>query len=197
MTVKLRPLPGKPWNNVCINPPVKTTKTAMMIFDTNCYSVPDYLVGKSLSIHSTPDTIKIYDGDKQAASHPRSFQRRMQIINPLHRSYCKLSVKAKMQRIHDVIKNLHPAISDLLVKNQACGEDPQKTAYEIFRLMKSYSRGMLISVSSECLNLRSPRLRTFLSYLRMEPAEAETVLPPNGEPCNISYELRVSEESDE
>ena len=117
---KLRPLPQKPWNNVFIHPPVNKTKTAMMIFDMNSYSVPDYLVGKSLSIHSTPDTVKIYDGNKQVASHPRSFQRRQQIINPLHRSYCKLSVKAKMQRIHAVIKDMNPAISDFLVKNEAC-----------------------------------------------------------------------------
>jgi len=194
---KLRPLPEKPWNNVCIHPPVKTTKTAMMIFDTNCYSVPDYLVGKSLSIHSTPDKVMIYDGAKQVASHPRSFDRRRQIINPLHRSYCKLSVKAKIQRIHEAIKNLHPAISDFLVKNQACGEDPRKTAYEIFRLLKSHSRGMLISVASECLKKKSPRLRTLLSYLHIEPAEAETVQPQNGELLNISYKPRGLEEYDE
>ncbi len=194
---KLRPLPEKPWNNVSIHPPVKTTKTAMMIFDTNCYSVPDYLVGKPLSIHSTPETIRIYDRDKQVASHPRSFQRHARIINPLHRNYCKLSAKAKMQRIHTVIKDMHPAISDFLVKNQAYGEDPQKTAYEIFRLMKSHSRGMIISAVSECLTLKSPRLRTLLSYLRMEPAQAETVQPQNGELLNISYEPRGLEEYDE
>jgi len=194
---KLRPLPQKPWNNVFIHPPVKTTKTAMMIFDTNSYSVPDYLVGKSLSIHSTPDTVKIYDGDKQVASHPRSFERRQQIINPLHRSYCKLSVKAKMQRIHAVITDLNPAISDFLVKNQACGEEPQKTAYEIFKLMNTHSRGMLISVASECIKKKSPRLRTFMSYLRMEPIEAETVLPQNGALLNISYKPRGLEEYDD
>jgi hypothetical protein len=176
---------------------VKTTKTAMMIFDTNSYSVPDYLVGKSLSIHSTPDAVKIYDGDKQVASHPRSFERRQQIINPLHRSYCKLSVKAKMQRIHAVITDLHPAISDFMAKNQVCGEEPQKTAYEIFKLMKTHSRGMLISVASECLKKKSPRLRTFMSYLRMEPIEAETVLPQNGALLNISYKPRGLEEYDD
>ena len=194
---KLRPLPEKPWNNVSVHPPVKTTKTALMIFDTNSYSVPDYLVGKSLSIHSTPDAVKIYDGNTQVASHPRSFQRRMQSINPLHRSYCKLSVKAKMQRIYEVIKNLNPAISEFLVKNQACGEDPQKTAYEIFMLMKSHSRGMLLSAASECLTRKSPRLRTFLSLLQREPAEAEEVLPQNGNLLDISYTPRGLEEYDE
>lgn len=194
---KLRPLPEKPWNNILIHPPVKTTKTAMMIFDTNSYSVPDYLVGKSLSIHSTPDTVMIYDGAKRVASHPRSFDRGRHIINPLHRSYGKLSIKAKMQRIHEVIKNLHPALSDFLAKNQACGEDPRKTAYEIFKLMKSHSRGMLISVASECLSKKSPRLRTFLSYLHMEFTEAEAVQPQKGELLNISYQPRGLEVYDE
>jgi transposase len=194
---KLRPLPENPWNNILIHPPVKTTKTALMIFDTNSYSVPDYLVGKSLSIHSTPETVMIYDGAKQIASHPRSFDRRRQIINPLHRSYGKLSLKAKIERIHDVIKALHPVISDFLVKNQICGEDPRKTAYEIFKLMKSHSRGMLISVVSECLKKKSPRLRTFLSYLHREFTEAETVHPQKGELLNISYQPRGLEVYDE
>jgi hypothetical protein len=194
---KLRPLPEKPWTNVLIHPPVKTTKTAMMVFDTNSYSVPDYLVGKSLSIHSTPDKVMIYDGAKQVASHPRSFDRRSSIINPLHRSFGKLSVKAKIERIHAVIKALHPTLSDFLDKNQACGEDPQKTAYEIFKLMKTHSRGMLVSVASECLNKKSPRLRMFLSYLHREPTEAETVQPQKSELLNISYQPRGLEEYDE
>jgi hypothetical protein len=194
---KLRALPEIPWNNVSIHPPVKTTKTAMMIFDTNSYSVPDYLVGKSLSIHSTPDTVLIYDGPKRVASHPRSFDRRRQIINPLHRNYGKLSAKAKIQRIHEAIKNLDPVISDFLANNEACGEDPQKTAYEIFKLMKSHSRAMLISVASECLNKKSPRLKTFLSYLHREPTEAETVQPQKGELLSISYKPRGLEEYDE
>jgi transposase len=193
----LRPLPEKPWNNVLIHPPDKTTKTAMMIFDTNSYSVPDYLVGKSLSIHATPDTVLIYEGANRVASHPRSFERGRQFINPLHRSYGKLSGKAKMERIHAVIKVLHPALSDFLTKNQACGEDPQKTAYEIFKLMKSHSRGMLTSVASECLSKKSPRLRTFLSYLDREPIEAVPVRPQKGELLSISYKPRGLEAYDD
>jgi transposase len=193
---KLRPLPEKLWSNILIHPPDRTTKTAMMVFDTNSYSVPDYLVGKSLSIHATPDTVMIYDGANRVASHPRSFERGRHFINPLHRSYGKLSGKAKMERIHAAIKALHPALSDFLEKNQACGEDPQKTAYEIFKLMKSHSRGMLISITSECFTKKSPRLRTFLSYLHREPIEAEPVQPQKGELLNISYQPRGLEEYD-
>ena len=102
-----------------------------------------------------------------------------------------------MQRIYEVIKHLHAALSDFLDKNQACGENPQKTAYEIFKLMKSHSRGMLISVASECLNKKSPRLKTFLSYLHREPAETEAVHPQKGELLNISYKPRGLEAYDE
>jgi hypothetical protein len=194
---KLRPLPEKPWNNVLIHSPGKTTKTAMMIFDTNSYSVPDYLVGKSLSIHSTPDTVLIYDGANRVASHPRSFERGRPFINPLHRSYGKLSGKAKMERIHAAIKALYPVLSDFLDKNQACGEDPQKTAYEIFKLMKDHSRGMLTSVASECLMRKSPRLRTFLSYLHRQPTESEPVQPQKSELLSISYQPRGLEAYDD
>lgn len=169
----------------------------MMIFDTNSYSVPDYLVGKSLSIHSTPDMVMIYDGPKRVASHPRSFDRHCQIINPLHRNYRKLSAEAKMQRIHEVIKNLHPTISEFLARNDAYAEDPQKTAYDIFKLMKTHSRAMLIRVASECLNKKSPRLRTFLSYLHRDFTEAETVQPQKGDLLNISYQPRGLEQYDE
>lgn len=195
---RLRALPEIPWNNVVIHTPVKTTKTGMMIFDTNSYSVPDYLVGKSLSIHSTPDTVSIYDADKQVASHPRSFERYKQFLNPLHRSYCRLSQKAKLQRIHEVMKNMHPAINDFLLRNQTCGEDQYKTAHELFRLMKHHSRGILISIASECLKRKSPRLKTFLSYLQAGPSEvSEAVSPQNGNLLNITYKARGLEVYDD
>lgn len=169
-----------------------------MIFDTNSYSVPDYLVEKSLSIHSTTDMVRIYDGDKLVASHPRSFLRHKQFLNPLHRSYCRISQKAKMQRIYEVIKNMHPAFSDFLLRNQTCGEDPYNTAHELFRLMKAHSRGMLISIASECLKRKSPRLKTFLSYLEAGPSETvEAVSPQNGSLLNITYKPRGLEEYDD
>ncbi|MDA8213677.1 MAG: IS21 family transposase [Nitrospiraceae bacterium] len=195
---KLKDLPEIPWNNVVVHPPVKTTKTGMMIFDTNSYSVPDYLVGKSLSIYSSPYAVKIHDGDKEIASHPRSFHRYKQFLNPLHRSYSKISTKAKMQRIHEVIGNLHPAINDFLLKNQTCGEDPYKTAHEIFKLLKKHSRGIIISIASECIKRKSPRVKTLLSYLNAGTAETiDTVCPQNEGLLNITYNPRGLEEYDE
>lgn len=192
---KLKALPAIPWENINIHPPVKTTKTGMIIFDTNYYSIPDYLTGKSLSVHSSPIMITIYEGDKKIASHHRIFERNKQVINPLHRTYARLSTKAKTQRIYEVIKNLDPLADDFLLKNQACGEDPQKTAYCLFKLLKNHSRGMLLGIIRECLARKSARLKTVLSYLHQEPPEdKEKVYPQNKELLNLDYQKRSLEE---
>jgi hypothetical protein len=194
----LKPLPQIPWHNETIHPPVKTTKTALMLFDCNAYSVPEYLVGRPLSVHATPTMVKIYEGDKEVAAHPRCFERYAQIINPLHRTYGRLSQKAKYGRIHEAVKNLDPVMANFLLKNQGLGEDPQKTAYEIFILLKKHSRGMLISIAQECIRKKSPRLRTFLSYLTPESKEtAERVLPQHPELLTITYTPRPLEVYDE
>lgn len=89
---------------------------------------------------------------------------------------------------------MNPTMADFLLKNQTCGEDPKKTAYEIFKLLKGHSRGMLISVASFCLKRKSPRLKTFLSYLYMEQVEdVEIVQPKNTELLNITYQARALE----
>jgi len=192
----LKALPLIPYRNIVIHPPVRPTKTGMMIFDTNAYSVPEYLVGRALSIHSTPTTVRIYDGDKEVASHPRSFERYRQIINPLHRSYRSLSGKAKMARIYAVIRDLHPDVGEFLSKNEALGEDPKKTAYEIFKLLRHYSRGMLLSIISECVRRRSARLRTLFAYLHIpsDEGDAEVVCPHDPAILNITYKARRLEE---
>ncbi len=195
---KLRPLPEIPYKNVTIHPPVKTTKTAMIIFDTNSYSVPDYLVGKHLSVHCTVDKISIYDSDNEIASHPRHFQRYAQIINPLHRSFNRLSLQAKTDRIYNVIKEIHPTIEEFFIKNHSCDEDPRKTAYEIFKLLKCYNRGTIISAARESIRIKSPRLKTLLSYFHVQsPDNAETVQPKNPEILNITYKPRALEEYDD
>jgi hypothetical protein len=57
---------------------------------------------------------------------------------------------------------------------------------------------MLISIAAECIKRRSPRLRTYLSYLNLEPEEKlDTVLPQNRELLNITYKARKLEEYDD
>ena len=48
---------------------------------------------------------------------------------------------------------------------------------------------------SECLGRKSPRLKTLLSYLHLQPAEEdEAVCPQNPDLLNITYKARALEE---
>lgn len=192
---KLRPLPAIPWNNITIHAPKITTKTGLMIFDTNLYSVPDYLTGKSLSVHSSCEIIDIFDGDKRVASHPRCFGWNQKKTNPLHRSFAKISSEAKRERIFCVIKNMDPVMEMFLNLNQEVGEDPYRTAYQIFTLLPRVSRTIVISAIRECLQKKNPRIKTFFSLLQLQPTQvAEIVSPQRGELLNISYAPRPLKE---
>lgn len=195
---KLKPLPAIPWNNVTVHPPKITTKTGLMIFDTNLYSVPDYLTGKSLSLHSSCEKIEIFDGDKRVSSHPRSFGWNQKIINPLHRSFSKISSEAKRERIFCVIKNMDPILQEFLERNHGAGEDPYQTAYSIFKLLPRMSRGLVMSAIRECLQRKTPRIKTLFSLLQLQPTEAaEMVSPQRGDLLQISYSPRSLKEYDQ
>ena len=195
---KLKPLPTIPWNNLTVHPPKITTKTGLMIFDTNLYSVPDYLTGKSLSIHSSCNKVEIFDGDKRVASHPRCFEWNQKKINPLHRSFAQISSEAKRQRIFNVIKNMDPVLEIFLNGNQEVGEDPYQTTYQIFTLLPRVSRAMVISAIRECLERKTPRLKTLFSLLQWQPTQtAETVFPQREELLSLSYSPRSLKEYDQ
>lgn len=191
---KLKPLPLIAWKNVTVHSPVLPTKIAFMIFDNNQYSVPDYLK-KPLSIHASPTTLEIYDGNRRVASHPRCFGRNQKKENPLHRSLGKISSEMKRARILTVVKNMDPLLETFLNQNEGMGEDPYESAYRIFRLLPDHSRTLLMSAVGECLKRRNPRLKTLLSFLN-QPSEStpETVSPQRKDLLEISYTPRPLED---
>ena len=89
---------------------------------------------------------------------------------------------------------MHPSMFEFLLKNQTVGEDPQKTPYELFKLIKNHSLRMMISIAGDCLRRKSPRLKTFLSYLHKEPSDTrESVRPQHAELPDITYQSRPLE----
>lgn len=193
---KLKPLPQRPWHNEVIHPPKRPTKTGLMIFDTNQYSIPDYLCGEPLILRTCVNQVRIYDlKDRCVATHPRSFDRAKTFLNPQHRSFNQLSQKALRDRIYSVIKNLDPVVDQFLLQNQGVGEDPFHSAYLVFKLLKSHSRLSLFSALREALRLKSPRWKFILSVLdSREPSQPEDVHPQNPQLLDIDYKPRSLED---
>ena len=64
---------------------VVVDKTAFVRFDTNDYSVPHTLVGRTLTLVACDREVRLIDVAEQVARHLRSFGRRQTIENPEHR----------------------------------------------------------------------------------------------------------------
>jgi len=195
---KLTSLPAIPWNNLVAHLPVLPTKTGFLLFDSNAYSVPEYLVGKALSIHSGCEHLEIYEDDKKVATHPRSFERHRQILNPLHRALSRMSSQAKRERIFRVMHDLDPVVEQFLLQNGAVGEDPYEAAYQLFHQLKAHSRETVLSALRETFRLRSPRLRTLLSLLSPHPIDSrDPVSPHKVELLALDYTPRPLEDYDD
>jgi len=192
----LKTLPDRPWNNVLIHPPKKTSKTGMVTFDTNSYSVPDYLTGKLISIHAQVDSIELYGPDgKKVASHPRCFKRYQQMINPIHRSVARLSKPAKRQRIHALMKNMSKETRIFLEQNQQLGEDSFHSAYQLFKLLKTHSRATLLSVVRETIRGKAHKMAYIHSLLNSSPQTCpEEVSPQNKALLSLDYQARDLED---
>jgi len=192
----LKPLPGSPWLNAVVHPPTKPSKTGLVTFDTNRYSVPDYLVDQLLCVRSYPDRIDIHDlKGHQVASHPRSFTRNQSFLNPSHRSFAQLSDNAKRQRIFYVIKNLNPLTESFLEQNRATGEDPYASAYCLFKLLKLHGRETILSALREALSRKSPRTKFIMSLLSPHNyLPKEQVQPQDQKLLQLDYQPRPLED---
>jgi transposase len=195
---KLQRLPAITWHNLAAHLPVLPTKTGFLLFDSNAYSVPEYLVGKPLSIQSGPDHLEIYDGEKKVATHPRSFERHRQILNPLHRSLSRMSSQAKRERIFRVMHDMDPVVGQFLAQNGSVGEDPYEAAYQIFHLLRAHSREIILSALRETLRVRSPRLRTLLNLLTPHTTDSpDPVSPRKTELLALTYTPRPLKDYDD
>jgi hypothetical protein len=193
---KLKNLPSIRWQNATTHPPQPVTKTGFVFCDTNRYSVPETLVEKSVSVRSFVHHIELYDTrGNQIASHPRSFERNKSILNPNHRSFRRLSSKAKRDRIYSVIRNIDPVVSQFLAQNDKIGENSFDTAYQLFQLIRNHSRQTVLSAIREAVGRKSPRLKFVASLLSptSEPTQ-EPVMPRNPLLLEIDYKRRSLEE---
>jgi transposase len=66
--------------------PVHVDKAASVRLDTNLYSVPPELVGRTLTLAADDRTVRILDGGAEVARHARCWGRRQVIEDPAHRA---------------------------------------------------------------------------------------------------------------
>lgn len=194
---KLLRLPQARYPATRIIPAAQVSKTALVEFETNRYSVPSSSASKRAELIVWPETIEIYVGSQKVAVHSRSFGKNGLIQNPLHaeRLLARTS-QFKFQRILELIRRLDPAFDHFLL-HQENESDRLQAAYEIFRLLKVYSRAILASALRELAGMGAFKIKALLSLLNLpDSKETDPVWPADMKLLNLSYEPRSLKDYD-
>jgi len=173
-------------------PAVGISKTALVEFETNHYSVPSSCVGKTAAeIIAWPEKIEIRVSSQTVAIHSRCFERKCLIQNPLHsEKLLERSGRFKFERILQLMKAMDPAFDHFL---WAIKEEFEKlqAAYELFQLLRIYSRTILVCAVEELNGIGSFKIKALRSLLNLpSPREGDPLWPANLDLLKLSYTQR-------
>ncbi len=167
------------------------SKTALVEFETNRYSVPSTCAGKSVDIAAYPGYIEIYLCEQKVAIHERCFGRRQQVQNPLHvETLLTRTPQFKMQRVLQLVEGMNPVFKDFLDR-QDNEIKRAAAAYQMFLLLKTHSKPVLISAVRELCGMGCFKIETLLSLLHLPSTEEpQAVWPKNKTLLTLKYQER-------
>jgi transposase len=131
-------------------------KTPYARFDRNDYSVPFDRVRRTLTVRASLSEVRIFDGHKVVACHPRSFDRSQQIENPEHiQELVDHKRRAKKHRGLDRLRRSAPSCEELLQRLAERGLPLGTATAALLRLLDHYGTVALTSAVAEALGNHS------------------------------------------
>lgn len=177
---------------------VETTgvlKTAQIECDNNKYSVPTSCTGQIAQLCIYPYQVEVWVSGQKVATHKRCFERRKSIHNPLHEhKILDQTPGYKLRRIYQGLTQMDPALLQFI---NAQEEYPQREqiAYEIYSLLRTHSRGMVLSAVRELNTMGTYKIKALRSRLSLPTArEPGVVWPKDTNLLNIKYQERPLDE---
>ncbi len=178
--------------------PSVASKTALVEFETNKYSLPSTCASKIVEIIAFPERIEICVNGRKVAAHKRSFGKKQIIQNPLHtEKLLNHTPQFKMQRIFQLISQMDPALNHFLLHQD---DDIQRmeAAYELFQLLKTHSRAMLISAVKELNTIPCFKIKALRSLLHLpQSKDGQPLWPQNPQLLNLNYQERSLNDYDQ
>ena len=153
--------------------------------------MPSTCASKALEIIAYPDRIEICVEGKTVANHKRSFGKNETIQNPLHaETLLNRTPQFKMRRVLQVMTDMDPAFKHFF-DHQDNDDERVQAAYQLFTLLKTHSRSMLISAIRELNTLACFKIKALMSLLHLpELQDPERLWPQNQQLLNLTYEER-------
>lgn len=108
-------------------------------FDGNTYTVPPWLIGKTVVVKADQRTLTVYFKEKTVAEHERSWQRRQRIELPAHREAAR-KYKDKQHRCAEVaaLISLGDAAKDYYERMAGAGLPLKKNVARLLYLKDEY-----------------------------------------------------------
>src|SRR5271157_4324703 len=153
---RLLPLPDNPYP-VVEQVAVKAGKTPYVRFDLNDYTVPHSYVTRTLTVLADTDRLRIVDGQAIVASHPRSFDKGLQIEDPAHvQALVAWKRQARRHRATDRLAQAAPASRTLLVRAAERGANLGSITASLVLLLERYGASQLDAAIIEALERDVP-----------------------------------------
>ena len=119
---------------------VKVHKTPYARFDKNDYSVPHTHVRKTLLVIASPVQVRILDGGEVIATHPRSYDKGVQIEDPTHiQALIKRKRAARQNSGQDRLAHAAPSSKKLLMQAAQRGDNLGSITASLLRALDDYS----------------------------------------------------------
>jgi transposase len=156
---------------------VSVAKTPYVRFDCNDYTVPHTHVQRCLSVLADEERVRIFEGVKEVASHPRSFDRRQTIEDPTHlQALVEYKRRARAHRGCDALAQVAPASTELLQMAARRGHNLGSITAALLRLLDQYGAPSLQAALLEAIGRDVPHPNAV--RLALERARERTGRPP-------------------
>ena len=148
---RLLALPGNPYP-IDEQMPVTAGKTPYVRFDLNDYSIPHTHVQRLLTVHADPLRVRVLDGATVLADHPRSYDRKAQIEDPVHvETLVEHKRRARHHRGIDHLAKAAPACRELLIRAAERGSNLGAVTAALLRLLDRYGAAELQAATLDAL----------------------------------------------
>jgi Mu transposase-like protein len=187
---RLMPPPLHPFTTDRIEP-VCSDKTIYVRFDLNDYSIPPEAVGRPLTLVASDTSVRLLDGALEIARHPRSYDRRQQVLDPAHReAVLKLKRKAFHATPAGRLEQAVPESKTLLDLAFAQGESAGSQTSQLLKLLDEYGPAALRRAIVEALEHNTPRACSVAFLLRRQPCPRRVALDLSHHPQAQSVDVR-------
>jgi transposase len=153
--------------------PVCSAKTIYVRFDLNDYSIPPETVGRQLTLVASATQVRILDGAAEIASHPRTYDRHQEVLEPAHQQALQ---KAKRKIFHATpmgrLAQAVPESETLLDRAFTQGESAGSQTGQLLKLLDLYGAAALRRAITEALERNTPRASSVAFLLRRQPRRA-------------------------